>query len=569
MAAHTRDIGRFSNATLIGRGGFGAVYRATDVEHGREVAIKVLQGTLGETERRRFDRERQTMGRLGAHPNIVPVHESGYTEQGEGYIVMSLATKGSVADRLEREGPLPWPDAVAIIVAIARAAQAAHEQGVLHRDIKPDNILIDAYDNPRLTDFGIAAVASNATATTSTTATIAHAAPEVLHGLPPTPAIDIYALGSTLYNLIVGRPPFQEPGDHGVPAMITRALTQPPPDLRKHGVPDAVADIATRALAKEASGRPSTAAQLADELDAARASATTGGGAGGGPAAAAGAGQTVIASVPVAPPPIGSPNPSSGHHRPTPAMPAGPGSAPFDPDRTLINPSYDGSGSGGSSGGGGAGGDRGAGGSNRLLYVLVGAGLTVVVAVLAVVALSFGGGDEPNGEASASDDETSTDGDPDDSASTSASTPTTTTPTTSSTTVSTTASTGSTTETTATTVATSTTSTTTTTTGPTVDPACPLPVIDTQTPRFRVRICGDSQGRLAYVGRNRTTGDGIRLPACHAGGSIFTATNEGFEYVVDAGGGFLLVTDPDGDEVVFEPLQEPVVVDDTIALDPC
>ena len=177
MAAHRRDIARFKDATLIGRGGFGAVYRATDDEHGREVAIKVLQGALGETERRRFDRERQTMGRLGAHPNIVPVHESGYTEQGEGYIVMSLATKGSVADRLEREGPLPWSEAVSIIVAIARAAQAAHEQGVLHRDIKPDNILIDAYDNPRLTDFGIAAVASNATATTSTTATIAHAAP--------------------------------------------------------------------------------------------------------------------------------------------------------------------------------------------------------------------------------------------------------------------------------------------------------------------------------------------------------------------------------------------------------
>ena len=108
MAAHTRDIGRFTNATLIGRGGFGSVYRAHDAEHDREVAIKVLQGTLGERERRRFDRERQTMGRLGAHPNIVPVHDSGYTEQGEGYIVMSLATKGSVADRLEREGPLPW-----------------------------------------------------------------------------------------------------------------------------------------------------------------------------------------------------------------------------------------------------------------------------------------------------------------------------------------------------------------------------------------------------------------------------------------------------------------------------
>ena len=345
MAAHTRDIGRYRNATLIGRGGFGAVYRAHDAEHDREVAIKVLQGTLGETERRRFDRERQTMGRLGAHPNIVPVHESGYTDQGEGYIVMSLATKGSVADRLEREGPLPWRDAVGIIAPIARAAQAAHEQGVLHRDIKPDNILIDAYDNPRLTDFGIAAVASNATATTSTTATIAHAAPEVLHGLPPTPAVDIYALGSTLYNLIIGRPPFQEPGDQGVPAMITRALTQPPPDLRQFGVPDAVAAIAAQALAKEASGRPGTAARLAEELEAARVAAPAGDPPGENPSA----GPTVIASVP-ATPPVGSPNhpqaPTSGQGFGAPAV-AGAGqsfsapgpSSPRQAYRPHINPS--------------------------------------------------------------------------------------------------------------------------------------------------------------------------------------------------------------------------------------
>ncbi|MDH3682513.1 MAG: serine/threonine protein kinase, partial [Acidimicrobiia bacterium] len=266
MAGHTRDIARFAGAVLIGRGGFGSVYRATDVEHGRDVAIKVLQGALGDTERRRFDRERQTMGRLGAHPNIIPVHESGYTDQGEAYLVMELAAHGSLRDRLDRDGTIPWQEAVSIITAIAGATQAAHEQGVLHRDIKPDNILIDAYHNPRLGDFGIAAVASNATATTSTTATLAHAAPEILQGAPSTAAADIYAIGSTLYNLMTGWPPFQRPGDENVTALITRALTEPPPDLRVHGVPDSVARVVERALAKDIGARQASAAQLAQEL---------------------------------------------------------------------------------------------------------------------------------------------------------------------------------------------------------------------------------------------------------------------------------------------------------------
>ena len=94
-------------------------------------------------------------------------------------------------------------------------------------------------------------------------------------------------------------------------------------------------------------------------------------------------------------------------------------------------------------------------------------------------------------------------------------------------------------------------------------------MVDSETSRFLVRICGDGEGRLAYVGQNKSTGDGINLPACHAGGSIFIATNEGFEYVVDAASGFLLVNNPDGDEVVFEELRQPVEVDRTVPLDPC
>ncbi len=265
VAPSVRDIAGYVGAELIGSGGFGAVYRATDAAHGRDVAIKVLQGSLGEAERRRFDRERQTMGRLGAHPYIIPVYESGYTEAGEGYIVMELATGGSLRDRLQ-DAPIPWDESVKVMAAVADAIQAAHDNGVLHRDIKPDNILIDQFNNPKLSDFGIAAVASNQTATTSTTATLAHAAPELLEGKPSTPSIDIYALGSTLHALITGRAPFVRQEDNNAAAMIARVINEAPPDLRPYGVPDSVVRIVERALSKNPDHRQTTAAQLASEL---------------------------------------------------------------------------------------------------------------------------------------------------------------------------------------------------------------------------------------------------------------------------------------------------------------
>ena len=266
MVSTQRNIGRYTNATLIGRGGFGAVYKAQDDEHGRQVAIKVLQGDLGETERRRFDRERQAMGMLGGHPNIVSILDSGYTDAGEGYLVMGLATGGSLQERLARSGSLPWAEATAMMAAISSAVQSAHDSGILHRDIKPDNILIDEFRNPRLADFGIAAVASNATATVSTATTLAHAAPEILSGQPASPATDIYAIGSTLFNLIVGRPPFLHDGDTALAAMINRTFTEPAPDLRAFGVPAPIAATVARALAKSPGERHTSAAEMASDL---------------------------------------------------------------------------------------------------------------------------------------------------------------------------------------------------------------------------------------------------------------------------------------------------------------
>ncbi len=521
--ADRRDIGRFVGAELIGRGGFGSVYRASDPDHGRDVAIKVLRGALDETERRRFDRERQTMGRLGSHPNIIPVHESGYTDHGEGFLVMELAPGGSLGERLSKRGPLPWNEAVTIAAAIARAGQAAHDQGVLHRDIKPDNILIDTYGNPRLTDFGIASVASNATATSSTTATLAHAAPEVLEGETPSPAVDIYAIGSTAFNLITGSAPFQRPGEGGVTALIARTLTEPPPDLRPHGVPDGVATVIERALAKRPVDRQPTASRLADELDTAMATATS-------PRPAPG---------PVANPTIVAPAIGTG------GVPA-PG---FDPDATLIGRAQ--------VGGPGEPQPRRSMGTWLVLGAV--AALLVIASVVAT-ALILGG----DGSTTAADETstttttaTTTPGDDlDENTTTSA--------------AETTSSSGDTTTTTAAeTTTTSSTVTTSVTTAPLI-PGCGTRVVDGLTTRFEVEICAASDGSLTYRGANRTNDDEIEIPACFVVGTgVFIAENNGFTYLVDTDVASLVVLDPQGAIVVDEPFVSGPTVDFSIALDPC
>jgi hypothetical protein len=259
----------YVDPTLIGRGGHGEVYRAVDSNHDRSVAIKVLTDALDPTARRRFERERKAMGRLSGDPNIVTIHGSGYTSDGRAYLVMELVARGSLEQRLAVEGPIPWREAVAIVVSVARAVQAAHDEGVLHRDIKPANVLVDRFGTPKLSDFGIAtsvSVTVRTEGTSAVSATIAHSAPEVLQGQPSSPAVDVYALGSTLHTLIAGSAPFSRPTDDSVAPVINRILSEPPPDLRPVGVPDGVAAAIERALAKRPEGRPASPAALAEEL---------------------------------------------------------------------------------------------------------------------------------------------------------------------------------------------------------------------------------------------------------------------------------------------------------------
>lgn len=250
----------------IGRGGFATVYRAADLAHGRSVAIKVINGVLNADERRRFDRERLAIGQVADHPNVVGVYESGVTDEGQAFMVLEFATGGSLGNRLEQQGPLPWTEAVEIIGSISDAVSAAHAVEIRHRDIKPDNILLSQYGVPKLSDFGIASVASGVTTTSAATMTISHSPPEMLQGTEVTDAADVYALASTFHQLVAGQPPFFRPGDANVGALITRVLTEPAPSLVDHGVPAAVADVIARALVKDPAARTSTAAEFRREL---------------------------------------------------------------------------------------------------------------------------------------------------------------------------------------------------------------------------------------------------------------------------------------------------------------
>jgi serine/threonine protein kinase/formylglycine-generating enzyme required for sulfatase activity len=258
----------FTDIVQVGQGGYGLVLGARQEQFNRTVAIKVLPTVLhDEVARNRLTRERQAMGVLSGHPGIVTVYDTGYTTDGRPYLVMEFMSGGSLADRVDRGGPLPWTEAVPIMVGIAEAVEAAHRAGVLHRDIKPDNIMVSSFGASKLTDFGIASVVGGpATAATSITATIEHAAPEVLQGQRPTERSDIYGLGSTLFALLNGMAAFRRPTDDSPLPILTRALTEQVPDLRLRGVPAPICDVIERSMNKDPIGRQSSALMFAEEL---------------------------------------------------------------------------------------------------------------------------------------------------------------------------------------------------------------------------------------------------------------------------------------------------------------
>ncbi|MGW0174035.1 protein kinase domain-containing protein [Rhodococcus sp. NPDC003322] len=260
-----RAVG-FDEAEEIGRGGFGAVYRCIQTVLERMVAVKVLTAELDDENRERFFREQKAMGRLTGHPNIARALQVGITDSGRPYLVMPYYPQGSLDDRIRLHGPLSAAEVLRVGVKMAGALETAHRAGVVHRDVKPANILLTDYGEPLLADFGIAHITGGfETATGTVSGSPAFTAPEVLGGDPPTPAADVYGLGATLFAALTGHAAFERRSGEQVVAQFLRITTEPVPDLRVSGVDNGVAAVIEHAMARTPDERP-TAGALGEQL---------------------------------------------------------------------------------------------------------------------------------------------------------------------------------------------------------------------------------------------------------------------------------------------------------------
>nr|WP_271209256.1 protein kinase [Rhodococcus wratislaviensis]GLK33750.1 hypothetical protein GCM10017611_05930 [Rhodococcus wratislaviensis] len=258
----------FDDAEEIGRGGFGVVYRCTQAELDRTVAVKVLTVELDEENMARFFREQRAMGRLTGHPNIVNILQVGATDSGRPYIVMPFHPQDSLEARVRKGGPLALDQVLRLGVKMAGAVETAHRLGILHRDVKPANILLTDYGEPELADFGVAHISGGfETDTGAVTGSPAYTAPEVLGGDPPSPAADVYGLGATLFSALTGHAAFERRSGEQVVAQFLRiTTTQPVPDLHEHGIPEDVSDAIARAMSRTPDQRPATAAGFGEDL---------------------------------------------------------------------------------------------------------------------------------------------------------------------------------------------------------------------------------------------------------------------------------------------------------------
>ncbi|WP_280384363.1 serine/threonine-protein kinase [Nocardia wallacei] len=257
------DAAGFTGATEVGSGGFGVVYRCFQPALERTVAIKVLTADLESENLERFVREQLAMGKLSGHPNIVSVFEVGSTATGRPFIVMPYHAHGSLEGRIQDYGPLSWQDAVHVGVKIAGALETAHRRGMLHRDVKPGNVLLDEYGEPQLADFGIARLTGGFVTTAGTiTGSPAYTAPEVLQGHAPDVTADVYGLASTLFCAATGHAVFERRSGEQLVAQFLRITKQPVPDLGEAGLPPDVTAAIEAAMSRDRNERPSTAAEF-------------------------------------------------------------------------------------------------------------------------------------------------------------------------------------------------------------------------------------------------------------------------------------------------------------------
>jgi WD40 repeat protein len=271
LPATLRYVGDYELLGEIARGGMGVVFRARQVSLGRTVALKLMLGGhfAHPDARARFRAEAAAAARL-QHPHLVTIHEIG-EHDGQPYFSMDYVEGGTLAD-LVRTRPLPARRAATYLHTLAQAVAYAHSQGVLHRDLKPSNVLIDCFDQPRITDFGLAKSLSAAagevdlTMTGTVLGSPAYAAPEQARGDRTSGApADVYSLGALLYHLLTGRPPFQ--GEHL--AAVLQQVQQAEPLAPRTLNPSVPADLETvclKCLEKDPERRYASALALAEDL---------------------------------------------------------------------------------------------------------------------------------------------------------------------------------------------------------------------------------------------------------------------------------------------------------------
>ena len=260
--------GRYELLELIGKGGMSSVYKAHDRLLDRQIAVKILHPHFTEDEEyvERFRREARAVAQL-SHPNIVTVIDRG-EDEGRQFIVFEYVEGENLKQRLERTGPMPARDALLMALQMARALAFAHGRGLIHRDVKPQNVLLNADGQAKMTDFGIARSidVQGVTITGTVLGTSEYIAPEQARGQRVDAQTDVYSLGVVLYELLVGGVPYE--GETFVTVALKHVNEPVPPVLeRRPDLPPRVAMAVERAMAKSPDDRFSSMQELVDELE--------------------------------------------------------------------------------------------------------------------------------------------------------------------------------------------------------------------------------------------------------------------------------------------------------------